>query len=206
MVHVTYQVDQLPNGNSPCYQKPGYDEFYCNHDLRPVVTSGWGILLQHPFRRQGLLNFNYDIGFSIKALQSEVSNEKYPNLTLKNIQANLYGASIPLYLQLGITPENYFPDLLIRFGPAVQLLFGTVSVNDDEQWVGIFDSSKLIGFSEIELVFIRFGEGAFSFFSRSVQMVDNQFLFYPDTKDGMKNFQANFSASSSGFKIILNWP
>ncbi len=177
--------------------------------------NGCGFFLQQAFKRQGNFYFNADLGLEVRALQIERENDtKYASSTIENASVSLYGGVVRPYIQFGLTPPRNLPDFLISIGPVYQLLWGSVSINDETHHTGISGipagkKTGLTGFLELELVLIRFGDGALSLFKSTSNASDNDFSsnnFFPKTVDNMTNFAATFSRNSSGIKLILNWP
>lgn len=185
--------------------------------LGASFLHGFGLYLQQPFKKQGEFYFNWDLGIGIQAISAGWENEDgsfdYPGL--KSISYSLYGAQLKPYVQIGWTPYR-FPDVIFTLGPVIQMVAGSVSVNDQEETAAFIQSSNINSsvlpwaqaYFELELVFLRFGNGAFSWYisraaaSSSVEVGD----FYAEEVGAMSNFSATFRAHESGFKLLLNWP
>ena len=116
------------------------------------------------------------------------------------------------YLELGYTPSSAFPDILIRLGPVAQLGVGNVSINEEKENVALALSSGLVGYFELEFVFWRFGDGAFSIYSSSDSAGEDGTSLYPEDIAGMSDFDALFSRSVGGaaygygLKLVLDFP
>ena len=182
--------------------------------------TGWGLFLQPAFKKQGFFYANFDVGFQARYLRGEIpaKDRDQPGLLLRNASFSLGAVLMKPYLQFGITPER-FPDVLISMGPAIQLAYGTVILNDDEERVLVGTSSVtgpmslIFGFFALEFVVKRFGDGAVSFMlSRDVTGSGRGTKIYPNTKDGMSDVRGSFSRKVGGFaygfglKVVTPWP
>jgi hypothetical protein len=182
-------------------------------------SSGWGLFLQQAFRSQGFWYFKPDVGFGARYLTGGLSDrqrqeQQDAGLPLRDVDFELLTLVVKPYVQLGVTPQRW-PDLLVSLGPAVQVAAGNVTVNDERERVAMATASEslLFGFYELELVFARFGDGAFSVFTSSeVSSGSEGTKFYPHEKDGMDDIRADFHHNVSGgvmgfgAKLVLDWP
>jgi hypothetical protein len=177
--------------------------------------NGFGIFLQQPFKRQGFWYFDADLAIGAVILSGELAAGNR-NSHLTEMSYSIYGARLNPYLQFGMTPANWFPDILVSAGPVFNIMAGNVSVNGQNQATFFLQGSELFSglnplsyaFVGLELVFYRFGHGAFSFYSLHSNTDRNKTGgdFYSGSLDGMTNFQAAFNNSESGFKLLFNWP
>ena len=193
----------------------------CSVGMDAGSSSGLGFFLQRAFKRQGFFYATADVGFGLRYLQGTLSgvDAQQSQLPLRELSFKLIAGVIRPYVQLGITPLK-FPDLLISFGPNLQIASGDVSVNYQKKRTILGTSSGytvgglLSGFLGFEIVFLRFGGGAFSaFVNRDFTSGDAGTKLYPGTIDQMENFRANFYnnvggsvAFGLGLKLLLNWP
>jgi hypothetical protein len=178
---------------------------------------GFGLYLQQPFRRTGEFYFNWDLGIGLQAISSIWENEagSYDYAGLSELSYSLYGLQFKPYIQIGWTPSRY-PDVIFTMGPVVQMVGGSVSVNSVEHQTLFLKSSSVNSsilpwaqsYFELEIVFIRFGEGAFSWFvSRAVTGNDvGAGDFFDKEVGAMSNFSATFNSYESGLKLLMNWP
>lgn len=211
--------------NKDCFEvKNDVTAQRCQVSMRGGSSSGFGIVLQQAFKRQGDFYFNADIGFGARYLKGElatVDQEKQAlsGLPLKSVEFSLGALIVKPYVQLGITPSAKWPDILLSIGPSVQLAAGSVSVNSKKEDVVMGTASGsglnavLNGFYELEIVFLRFGDGALSAFtSQDFTGSTDGTKFYPKAIDGMREIKADFSRHISGgvfgfgAKLLLNWP
>jgi hypothetical protein len=129
---------------------------------------------------------------------------------------SLYGIRIKPYIQFGVTPSVILPDILISLGPVAHALVGQVDVNGETKSSALAQMSQLFSginpvayaYFELEIVFWRFGEGAFSFYTSRARTDDRNTggAFYSGEKDGMSNFNATFNSDEAGLKFLTNWP
>ena len=218
--------DPISNGVTNCGEPVfGQTERTCSiglnggggRGLGASFLHGFGIFLQQPFKRQGNFYFNWDLGIGLQVLNAAWENEEggfeYPGL--EEISYSLYGLQLKPYIQIGWTP-NRFPDIIFTLGPVMQMVAGTVSVNEKEETTAFFQSSDIEGsimpwaqaYFELELVFLRFGDGAISWYlSKAATSTDVEAGdFYSEKVGAMSDFTATFNAYESGFKFLLNWP
>ena len=210
-------------GNLPpsCTQETGdATSKRCSVTMIGGHSSGFGLVLQRAFRRQGLFYFKPEIGFGVRYLNGQLraSDKSLSGLPLRSASFSLGSAVLKPYIQFGITPD-WWPDLLISMGPAIEGAFGRVSINDDHANVAMGTSSVtgimsvIHGFLQVELVLKRFGDGAFSLFVAS-EATGNGIgtKFYPRDVDGMSDFRGNFHHNVGGafmgfgLKLLLDWP
>ncbi len=186
----------------------------CKVVLEAGGSSGLGLFIQQPFRRTGNLLLNLDLGFGVRYLTGAGDKEilENDNLPLDNIEFQLFGFLVKPYIQIGYTPLSGMPDVILTFGPVFQTSFGTVKINELSKNVAIATASGVAGYAELEIVFIRFGDGAFSIYGANDRSGDEATKFFPTEVDGMSNFVGKFyrnisgSAFGYGVKLVLNWP
>lgn len=183
--------------------------------------SGFGLFLQHAFKKQGFWYFDYDVSFGGRYLSGQVqaSDESKDGLPLRNAKFSLGAFVTKPYIEFGITPDKW-PDILISVGPALQVAAGTMTINDKSEKVVAGTSSYLglmslwHGFLEVELVLKRFaGDGAFSlFFENDYTGSGEGTKIYPKGIDNMTDFKGAFSHSVGGMaygfglKLVTPWP
>ena len=179
--------------------------------------KGFGIYLQQPFKRTGNFYFNWDLSLGLQLLNAVWENESegFEYSGLQNLSYSLYGFQFKPYIQVGWTPKK-IPDFIFTLGPVVQVVGGTVSVNQVEHQT-IFLSTSSINSSilpwaqsyfELEIVFLRFGEGAFSWYLSRV-VTGNEVSagsFFDKEVGAMSNFVATFNSFESGLKLLMSWP
>lgn len=183
-------------------------------------SNGWGVFLQPAFKKQGFFYGSWDVSFGARYLSGELPAKEraLSGLPLRNASFSLGAVVMKPYVEFGITPERW-PDILISMGPAVQVAYGTVNLNDQPEKVLVGTSSvtgpmSLIhGFFGLEIVLRRFGEGAFSFMlSRDVTGSGRGTKIYPKNIDGMSDIRGAFSrqiggmAFGFGLKLVTPWP
>lgn len=192
----------------------------CSVRMTGAASSGLGLFLQQAFKRQGTFYFAADLGFGARYLQGEldeaqVAEQKSAGLPLESMSFTLLALVIKPYITIGITPASRWPDILLSLGPAAQIAAGKVAVNGEESAVAVATANKSLvsGFFELELVFWRFGKGAFSLYTSSDFSGGGEGTkFYPRAKDDMRDIRADFSRNVSGgffglgAKLVLNWP
>ena len=218
---VYYNAPRANGVPDSCRERVGTDEMRCRVDVAAGTSSGFGFVLQQAFRRQGMFHVDADLGLGVRRLAGELGARQSgrDGLPLRDLQFDLVAVVAKPYIQLGWTPASRWPDILLSFGPALQVAFGKVSVNGSQKNVvlgsisGLTRSGLLRGFTELEIVPWRFGDGAFSFIaSRDFVSGSDGTDFYPGSRDGMDDFSANFyrgvggMALGFGLKLVLNWP
>lgn len=218
---LTYDYQGAGANRSSCSDaegRPGYSR--CRVDIQSTPSSGYGFVLQQAFRRKDTFFIKPDLSFGARYLTGELTSQDGQKqislgLPLKQLQYSLAALVIKPYLQMGITPRSRWPDLLLSLGPAIQVALGQVSVNDEKQAVVMATTSDsyFFGFFELEIVWWRFGDGAFSMFTSTDNTHGGEGTrFYPKTVDGMDRFYASSQRSVGGgfwgfgLKLILDWP
>lgn len=192
----------------------------CSVGMQGGSSSGWGIFLEKAFKKQGRYYFDWDVSAGARYLSGQIpdSSVSKDGLPLRYASFSLAAFVVKPYIQFGITPE-FWPDVLVSIGPAVQVAAGNVTVNDKPQNVIVGTSSLtgpmslLNGFFALEIVLKRFGEGAFSL------MASHDFTgngegskIYPGEIDGMSDFRGSFKRSVGGMaygfglKLVTPFP
>lgn len=178
--------------------------------------GGFGVFLQQHFKRTGLFYFDWDVSIGAQLLSGQLeSKSKNLYAGLESLEYTLYGLQLKPYIQFGITPRK-LPDVLFSAGTVVQALAGNVSVNGEEEFTALLQSSGVSrsiipwaqAYFEFEIVFLRFGDGAFSWYQSLTAANDSASTgdFYTKDVDAMSDFKASFVSSESGLKLLLNWP
>jgi hypothetical protein len=220
--HVSYDL-AAPNGIAEGCAAVGDDDDgreRCQIDISGTSANRWGVFLQQAFKRQGLYYFKPDLGFAARPLRGRMSvadaqlNEER-GLPLHQLEYSLVAVVLKPYLTLGITPQGW-PDVLVSLGPALQLAAGEVTINGRKETSAFAAVSGEIiyGFVELEIVLLRFGDGALSAVASTDTANGSQrgTKFYPKGVDGMSNFRADFSRRVGGdfygfgAKLVTPWP
>lgn len=218
-LELSYETDQKIKSSTCVAVDGSKDRQRCGTKMESTRSSGFGVFLQQAFKKKGLLYWNFDVGFNARYLQGELpeSEANVDGLPLRSVKFSLAALVVKPYAVVGITPERW-PDILVSLGPALQIAGGTVGVNDSRKHVflgtgsGLNESGLLRGFTQLEIVFWRFGDGALSLFTARDYTGTVGSEFYPGEVDGMSKFQANFvrgvggEAFGLGAKLLLNWP
>jgi len=201
------------NGSSSCIADPstGYVTSKCSVQIAAGGRGGFGLFAERAFKRQGNFYFNMDLGFGIRSLEGRFNEDIETRKTpLRDVKFFLYGGVIKPYIIFGLTPARVWPDLLISLGPVAQVLAGRVHVNDESAQRVLAQTSfrRLNAFLQLELVFVRFGDGYFSLFASRTAASSEETIgdFYPDEVDGMRDIQAEFNNNLLGFKLLFNFP
>ena len=221
-VDATYEMNKPQAApTSTCADSADHaDKQLCTISISGASSSGYGIVIAQPFKRQGLFYFQLNLGFGARYLsgalnRSSTERERSLGLPLTQLKFNLGAVVVKPYIQFGITPANTWPDLLISLGPAAQMAIGNVTVNGQREDVAFVTASNnyVRAFVAVELVLWRFGKGSLSVFSENdISGGGRGSRFYPHSVDGMSDFHANFSRSVSGrfygfgAKLLSNWP
>lgn len=218
--HVRVRYDTDGNGGLDCQMLPSStvqtSRQRCGLVMEAGRSSGYGLFVEQPFRRQGFFYLKPDLGFGVRYLEAEIRRSD-GGLPLRQLSFALLALSIRPYIKLGITPAAALPDFFISLGPSLLLAAGKVSVNDKEVLHAVVGANRNIwrGFFEFESVLWRFGEGYFSLFVARDHAGDELGTrFFPSDRDNMTNFRAGFSrrtfggSESFGYgaKLLLNWP
>lgn len=222
LVAAEYETDspsEIPRNCGVDVDEPAH--MRCSVEMQARGSSGFGIIVQQAFKRQGLFYVNADIGIGARYLQGRLPTDQAgrDGLPLQSLDFRLAAAIFKPYLQFGITPkQRYWPDVLIAFGPALSLATGEVSVNGTSRRVTLGSTSGLnsglvTGFTELEIVLVRFGDGLLSIFANAdYTNGDASTAFYPSEIDGMRDFRADFYRNIGqetfgiGLKVLLDWP
>jgi len=194
----------------------------CTAYMGAGFSSGYGFLLQQPFKRQGDIYVNFDVGLGLRRLVGEYppgSQKASKDGPLRNVNFELLALVARPYLQIGITPARTWPDILLSIGPAFQAAYGKVKVNEESKNVvigtssGLSNSGLIGGYTELEIVFWRFGDGAFSIYTaQDFTSGADGTSFYPGEVDGMSDIRANFArgvggaAFGFGLKLVMDFP
>lgn len=202
-----------PGGSKSCVQDPGNDPGVqtCTLNAKAGNRSGYGLFFEPAFKRKGLFHYGASIGFGLRSLEGQLETDPQAELTpMKNMRFFLYGGVIKPYIIVGLTPAETWPDLLISLGPVAQVLAGNVEINDSKAFrvFGQGSFKNLRAYFQGEIVFVRFGDGYFSFFLSNTLAGSDQAVgdFYPGDVDGMDHFRADFSNNLVGFKLLFNFP
>ncbi len=215
-INLTYDTPRLSGGllAEDCAGTGNPARMECTTHMMGGASSGFGLFLQQPFQRQGDFYFAVDLGMGVRYLNGAMNEEEAAvmqrrGLPLKQASFSLLALVLKPYVQIGYTPSSHFPDILFSFGPAVQISAGQVTINDEREDVLVGTSSGIRGFTELEIVFWRFGEGFLSVFTSKDFSGGGQdgTDIYPHNKDGMDKFKASFSrnvgGSAFGFGVKL---
>ena len=192
----------------------------CTVSMLGGASSGWGVFLQAPFKKQGLFYFDWDVSLGARYLNGQLrsQDQSLDGLPLRDANFELLAGIVRPYIQFGVTPDG-LPDVLVSVGPALQGALGTMVINGEAESVAVGTSSVtgplslFRGFFALELVFYRFGDGAFSFLaSHDVTGHGQGSQVYPGSLDGMSDFRAKFRRDVGGFalgfalKLVTPWP
>jgi hypothetical protein len=217
-VGLSYSIDRQTNKPSSCQvDSSDSNKYRCTAGMTGGSSSGFGLFLEKPFKKQGFFYFDWDVSLGARYLTGRLQN---PDETspLKSASFSLLAGVVKPYIEFGITPDR-FPDILITMGPAIQVATGKASINNDSSNVVVGTSSVtgpmsvLYGFSALEIVLKRFQDGYFSLVAmRDYSGNGEGSKFYPKSVDGMSDFKASFSHSVGGMaygfglKLLTNWP
>jgi len=223
-VDVSYEVPaSQSSGDAVCEPVIGdISTKRCSAYVGAGFSSGYGFLLQQSFKRQGDIYVNFDVGFGARRLVGAyppASQKVGSTASLQSVNFELLALVARPYLQVGLTPAHTWPDILLSIGPAFQAAYGRVKVNAEGKNVligtssGLSNSGLIGGYTELEIVFWRFGEGAFSIYTaRDFTSGASGTPFYPGEVDGMEKIRANFArgvggaAFGFGLKLVMDWP
>ena len=189
---------------------------FCTHDIVGGQSSGFGLFLQQAFQRKGDFHLDFDLSLGVRYLEgaiddAELTSIQNQGLLLTEASFALAVGVVKPYMEIGYTPTSGFPDIIFRLGPVAQLGVGSFSINDNKENVAIAVSSGVTGYFETEVVFVRFGDGAFSVYASGDAAGRDGTPLYPNAVDGMDDFTGTFSRNISGpfgygLKLVLNWP
>lgn len=226
-ITVSYKFSD-PNLWGPNCERKSYDaELVCKISLGQAGRGflaeqfgGFGIFFQQPFKRTGLFYLSGELGFGFVSAAGELSSEEISRTGvgqyLTEMSYSFYGIRAKPYLQFGITPDNFIPDILFSVGPVFQFFGGSTSINNQKRNVFIAQGSRLFSgvnplnyaYLELEIVFYRFKDGAFSLYSSRAAQSDFYAAgkFYPEDVNGMTDFEVSLASRETGLKLLLNWP
>ncbi|SMF08034.1 hypothetical protein [Pseudobacteriovorax antillogorgiicola] len=218
VIVMSYEMDRSGGIPSSCVESIKSDlRQICTHDIVGGQSSGFGLFLQQAFRRQGDYHVDFDLSLGVRYLTGQIPEDELlaieaQGLPLTEASFTLGVAIAKPYIELGYTPLMGFPDILLRFGPVIQAGAGAVSINEESKDVAVAVSSGVTGYVELEIVFLRFGDGAFSIYSSKDGAGRDGTPLYPDSVAGMDDFEGEFKRSVGGaalgygMKLVLNWP
>ena len=217
---ISLQYDMDSSGSIPSYCQENINDSsrqLCSHDVVGGQSSGFGIFLQQAFTRKGDFHFDYDLSLGVRYLEGAI--EEVELTAIANQGLPLTEASFTLglvvlkpYIEFGYTPASSFPDIIFRMGPVAQGGVGNFSINEEKKNIAVIASSGAMGYGELELVFWRFGDGAFSAYYSSDSAGEDGSPLYPGDLDGMSDFKGQFKRSIGGaafgygLKLVMDWP
>ena len=224
-VALSYEVSDLSETRPDHCQKRSEKSNLqrCSIAVYSGGSQGLQIFAQKAFERQGLWHLDFNLNFGLRYLNGSITPARAQSqelAPLRNLRFSLGALLVTPSATFGITPANFWPDVLLSVGPALQVAAGSVSLNDQSQIVLIGTSSgsdlasMIRGHGQIEIVFWRFGDGALSaYFARDTTGGGNGTPFIPGTIDGMQNIRAKFARTIGGdvpggygVKLLFDWP
>ncbi len=221
-VDLSYTTDRAGKIPDSCkIEGVASSEMRCTASIVAGSSSGFGIFIQHAFKREGNWFFSPELQFAVRYLNGKLPEKTsgIDGLPLKQARFNLGAFILKPSIKIGYTPDWSFPDIFLSFGPALQVAMGEVEINNQSEKMIMGNSSGfslgglLYGFVELEAVLYRFGDGAFSLFTtKDFSGATDGTRFYPHGVDTMTDFKGSFShqvggmAFGFGLKLLLNWP
>jgi hypothetical protein len=148
--------------------KAGRESLVCQLDF-VQRDSNFSVFIEHPFERQGFWHLDWDVGISLKHLSGEFKSETTlpSNAPVKQMTLNMFSLNARPYVTFGITPKEFWPDLLLSLGTTGEALFGSFELDDQRYHLksGVFRRSRVLSFAfwELQVVFWRFGKGYLAF-------------------------------------------
>ncbi len=204
---LSYDLERAGSAPKGCVaDAKNADHIICTVGTVAGQSSGFGIVLEQAFKRQGFFYFKPDIGFGVRYLTADLAKEdlgyqQAGSLPLKSVNAQLLAFVMKPYIQFGITPASTWPDILFSLGPNFQIAAGKGKINNVKENVAFATSSRGLigGFFAFEIVPWRFGNGALSLFSNFDHSGDGRgSKFFKKDVDGMTDIRAKFSRNVSG--------
>ncbi len=207
---VSYKYDSgVPLDPARCENK-GSGTFLCSgHAENPAHVSA-GIFVEQPFERKGFWHFDFDFAFAIRHAEIEkqtftndtdVAPSGYAGPPLRRFGYSLVGVNTLSYVEFGIAPEKYYPDLLFDFGMGLQTLWGKIYLNDYTFKQPLIN---FLAYGEINLVFIRWGKAGYAGFYAAAEA--GSAGAGGIEIDGMSEFSFSFVRKDFGFLIVTNLP
>lgn len=190
----------------------------CSVDMIAGSSSGFGIFLQRAFERRSNFHLRFDINLNLRYLngqvtESEAERLQADGLPLTTASFDLASFILLPYIQVGYTPAGRFPDFLLSMGPAIQAVVGEARIGESRQDVATIVTSNWVGYTELEMVVLRFGKGAFSLYAARENVGREGTPFFRDIEDEditdiNVRFQRGTGGNLFGFgaKLLLNWP
>lgn len=198
----------------------GGQEMECTAYLAPDSdeTPSPSLFLDAPFKRQGLLYFDYGLTFATLSYKGVLmskpkspteggqvsvrrNNKAAPAQPLTRAKLEMYGVNWQGYLRFGLTPR-YIPDLLVTTGLGLQTVAGRVKIllEDKTRFVVQPDA-----FAVAELVLLRFKGGALSvYFGYDQSLVGgNEFIDDYPSGSNMHDFHLGLSTSAAGVNLLF---
>ena len=185
---------------------------HCIASLFPAPSSGFGLVVQRVFRRQGLFYFDAGLAGDLHTLTASLPNhgldpaetdQTKTRPPIQTLDVKLYMVGAGADVTLGLTPR-YLPDLLLTTGLFEQLATGTVTVNGSRRsrtYTAVRHSAT------VEMVYARFGSGSLSLYATySAQTTYSQSL-YNDQATGVGNLKLLTGSFTLGLlKLVLPIP
>ena len=222
---LNYEVDGTEGASSDsCKAFSGDSNLRrCSVSVASGGGQGFQLLAQKAFERQGFWHLDFDVNFGLRYLAGTISESKAQAedlAPLESLRFSLGALLVTPSVTFGIAPANFWPDVLLSVGPALQIAAGSVAINDQSKTVvvgtssGSDLSSMIRGHGQIEVVFWRFGDGALSvYFARDTTGGGNGTPFVRGNIDGMENIRAKFARTIGGnlpggygLKLLFDWP
>ena len=207
---VTYRYNSpVPLDPSRCEDK-GDGDYICNAhvEISPHVSTG--IFIEQPFERTGFWHFDFAAAFAIRQAQIErttfttaedLAPSGYASPPLQRFGYSLIGINTIAYIEFGIAPEKFWPDLLFDFGLGLQSLVGKTYLDDQTFQRPLIN---FLAYGEINLVMARWGNAGYVGFYAAAESgsVSEGSL----EVNGMSQFTMNFVRKDIGLRIVTNIP
>ncbi len=210
-INVAYKTtSELPLNPNKC-KSSGGDGYRCIAALPLDPTPTPGLFFEQPLERTGFWHFDYDFALAFRTFRTkgegfESADDVAPAGTLsapvKHMQLTLVGANTDGYVELGVTPGGWYPDLIFELGLGLQTLYGTVRINDTTLRDRIFLNSLLR--SEVDLTVFHFAEAGSVYVFFSVE--GGGANLGSVSVDGARSFQFDFVRNTAGLAVLADWP
>jgi hypothetical protein len=198
--------------NDPECEPGSNGDVHCIHTYESH-QDGFGLFLEQPFKRKGFWHFDYDLNLDVRVVDDKLSyvGEQSPcRVPIQDLRIHLYSLVALPNVKFGITPKN-FPDILFSIGPAGELVWGSVNVNNSRHVVsprGVFRRSSvtnIFSYQQAELVFWRFGKGSASLSWWRIygddHVQDGDIM--PETVGELRGLSIKLNKTFFGLKVLM---
>jgi hypothetical protein len=212
-LHLRYEATDSAAKSSTCSGKTSLKT--CSITIGDDSNRGYdyGLFLKQPLRRKGWFYAGFDLGFAARYLSGDKTKEALGGEHSFNaIDYSYILLETRPYAQIGITPSNWLPYLLLSAGPMIQYTYGQISIDQQAIYspgIGSLSRSSLwdyTSFLELEVVFWRISaQRSLSWYTSTV--VNDPAVtvtpVFPEQYDDISISGGWFQRSVNGIKFVI---